>query len=64
MLSEKRILYLANYGTSKTNATFIVSALRKSGKKKCNTLMGMRGIQDTIILKPDDSEITFRGNWG
>lgn len=62
--TEKRILDLAKFGTSKTNSTFIVSALRKFGFKDYNTLMGMRGIQDTIILKPDDSEITFRENWG
>ena len=59
-----RILALANYGISKNNSQFIVQALKHNENKNYNTQMGMRGIQDTIILRPDDVENTFRNNWG
>lgn len=59
-----RILALANYGVSKNNSEFIVRALKHNQNKNYNTQMGMRGIQDTIILSPEDSESTFRENWG
>ena len=59
-----RILALANYGISKNNSKFIVSALRDNDNKKYNTQMGMRGIQDTIILIPGDDESSFRQYWG
>lgn len=59
-----RILALANYGISKNNSQFIVQALKHNDNKNYNTQMGMRGIQDTIILRPDDVENTFRNNWG
>lgn len=62
--AENRILYLANFGTSKNNSKFIPSALKYNDNKNYNTLMGMRGIQDSIILVPHDSESTFRYNWG
>ena len=62
--TEDRILYLANFGTAKNNSKFIPSALKYNENKNYNTLMGMRGIQDTIILIPHDSENSFRYNWG
>jgi hypothetical protein len=61
--TEDRILYLANFGTSKDNSKFIPSALKHNDNKNYNTLMGMRGIQDNIILTPHDSEHSFRYNW-
>ena len=62
--TEDRLLYLANFGTAKNNSKFIPSALKYNENKNYNTLMGMRGIQDTIILIPHDSENSFRYNWG
>lgn len=62
--SIDRILALANYGVTKKNSDFIVRALKHNNNKNYNTQMGMRGIQDTIILSPEDSECTFRENWG
>lgn len=60
----ERILFLANYGISNENSTFLVKALKHNDDKNYKTQTGMRGIQDTIILRPGDGENTFRYNWG
>lgn len=62
--TEDRILVLAGYGISKTNSKFIPSAIKHNNYKNYDTQMGMRGIQDTIVLIPHSSEGTFRDNWG
>ena len=61
--AEDRILALANYGISRDNSTFLNKALKNNDNKNYNTQMGMRGIQDMIILKPGNGESTFRNNW-
>ena len=40
------------------------SNLKDNDNKNYNTQTGMRGIQDTIILRPGNGEDTFRYNWG
>ena len=61
--AEKRILALVGHGINNNNSDFIVSALKSMGNKNYKTQMGMRGIQDKIILIPDNSEGTFGINW-
>ena len=62
--TENRILALANYGIAKDNSTFVVKALKDNDNKNYNTQMGMRGIQDMIVLGPTNDESTFRSEWG
>ena len=57
---EKRIDQLKKYPDVK----FFPNALAISPNKYFRIQRGMRGIQDTIILSPEDSECTFRENWG
>lgn len=61
--TKDRIIALSNYGISKHNSIFVGKALKHNENKNYNTQMGMRGIQDMIILSPANSENTFRYNW-
>ena len=53
---EKRLNYLASYNGSEVN--FFPNALRDCEDKYFRTQYGMRGIQDEVLLKPSDFDIS------
>jgi hypothetical protein len=53
---EKRLNYLARYGGSDVH--FFPNALRDCEDKYFRTQYGMRGIQDEVLLKPSDFDIS------
>ena len=59
----ERIDYLADYSGSYTN--YFPAALKdRSHNKYYKTQFGMRGIQDSLILKPVKKDLEFRNNIG
>ena len=57
---EKRLNYLANYSGSDVH--FFPNALRDCEYKYFRTQYGMRGIQDEVLLKPSDFDISVHRN--
>jgi len=53
---ESRLNYLARYSGSEVN--FFPNALRDCEDKYFKTQYGMRGIQDEVLLKPSDFDIS------
>ena len=58
--TEERLNELKNYNGGEKN--FFPNALKDNANKYYRTQYGMRGIQDEILLKPIDSDLSFLRN--